>query len=169
MKSKRAIELLVVLFFVVLLGAMLLPVVEVSRRSTWVCPVCGARKRQVVWMLGHASDPVVEPSPLTEWLANHRIAHEHKWRDQSATFRNVFGRAFGSSSRAQAPPIWFVSAEGFRKFLESAPEAEVEEFVRVMAEGSEEEQRRAIRDSTGKRSQEGGRRVAPADTVKPRS
>jgi hypothetical protein len=87
----------------------------------------------------------VLPGPLTNWLALHRMPHNHAWRHQDSTERNILGQPIAAGSAADPPPVLFVSPASLAEFLRSSQEQDVKAFVQAMTAGADEEQERVIR------------------------
>ncbi len=133
-------DIVVSIAAVLLLAAFVATGFRFSAVRTWVCPVCGARKQQTRWVFGFKSAPIVEDSPLALTLLHRGRAYEHKWQSLHRTGRNLFGRPISAGSSGHPPPISFARPAQIEQFLQSASESEVEEFVRLMLSGSEDEQ-----------------------------
>ena len=130
-------------------------VVEVRCDKGWICGQCGSRKYQTQWAWGSRSAPLVEVSALGKWLLTKSSEHTHDWRNIQGTGRSVFGRSIGSR-HGLAPPILSMPAELLNRFVASASEPDLHEFVQVMCDGTAEEQETLIRRTCEKMLNSGG-------------
>ena len=154
MKLRRT-EIIVSIVIVLVASAMFATVVRFSAVWTTVCAICGAREQQTRWVFGFKSTPVRESSPLAQWLSRQGRAHEHRWEHLDVQGRNVFGRGISAGSSGHPPPICSVQPALIDQFLRTASESEIEEFVRLMLSGSEDEQKQFIRQKIRRPVQDG--------------
>ena len=155
MKSRKT-EIIVSVVIVMIVAVLLAIVAEFSSVSTSYCVRCGAREHQTRWVFGFESTPVREASPLGQWLSRQGRTHEHQWRQRDTQGRSVFGSEISAGSPSDPPPISLAQPGTIDRFLGSATESEVEQFVQVMLSGSEDDQAQFIRQRILRASPEDG-------------
>lgn len=116
--------------------------IEVRHDMTWVDSIAGSTKRQTTWRYGTTSEPVIERSPIAMRLERIGEGWVPRWQALGVRGRTVYGSrtSIGCST---APPIYGLWSLQ-RHFIGGSSDDEVREFVRIMQEGSEEEQRKAV-------------------------
>jgi hypothetical protein len=144
---RRWIRTLLVIAGLVILAAS--AVVPVRGKAYWIDPISGSTKRQTYMTFGFGmkpvwkSTPVIEPSPLADWLLQEERDATCNWSFVSAGLDTIWGVTVerGCSS---APPI-FLLQDGLQDlFIKSSSNEELRHFVDVMRHGTKEKQRAAV-------------------------
>jgi len=145
-KRRRRIAVLLVVAGVVGLG-LLGPLIPWRTRYGWTCSTCGARKRMtdhLLWgksypvvvngtrMAQDAPSPGVVTTPLTTWMRDHDMAHEHTWVYQHATTHGVFGCAHLHEC-GRAPPIYNFLPQSMAWFVRTSDEEEIRHLLDLLA------------------------------------
>ena len=143
--------------FAILVGLALLVLsfaVPVQREMGWIDAVTASRKHQTYVTFGFdmrplmKTTPVIEPSPLADWLARREGQVDYDWRLVEGTLKTLWGTSVGHG-HGPAPPIL-----QFRLFVEhfvkSASDEDLQRFVNVMRHGTQREQTAAIEAAVDK-------------------
>ncbi len=124
--SRRRIIVIVVL--VVGLAILLLSfVVPVQREMGWVDAVTRSTKDQTYVTFGFEFEmaplmkttPIVEPSPLADWLARQDGEVKYEWRHVNGTLKTIWGTPVGWG-HGSAPPILFFHPVLLEQFVKSS-------------------------------------------------
>ena len=130
----------------VLILALVSPAITISRVESQMDAVTGSVCLKTVWILGIASSPQVNPSPLEIRLRRSGIQWTPTWQLVHKTHRNIFG---GSTKYecASGPPIYELEPV-LDKFTAVSSDAELKEFVQTMQSSSISQQRAAVDAAT---------------------
>jgi hypothetical protein len=118
------------------------PSLSLRQVSTGLDPVTGSVTRQMTWPFGFPTAPQVDVSHLETRLKNSGIAWHRSWEFYHGTHYILFGRPIGYECGAE-PPIAELRSL-LKAFADAATDDELREFVRVMEQGTEPEQRAAV-------------------------
>jgi hypothetical protein len=126
----------------VLFGAFCLVSVPVRQVESRVDGVTGSMTWKTVWLCCMTSGPRKDVSPLEARLTRMGASWTPQWYTLHNTHRTLLGRATCYEC-GSAPPI-----HGLRpcleEFVKASSDEEIRQFVRVMASGTEAEQRAAV-------------------------
>lgn len=110
----------------------------------WVDAVTGSYKSRTDRLWGWRKSPEqVTPSPLALRLRRMGVATQPDWRNIKGTYRDLSGRQIGSG-HGWGPPIKSFRGELQQWWVDASTDAEILEFVRVMQNGTEDQQRAAV-------------------------
>jgi hypothetical protein len=143
-RARAWLRWVVYLAMVVAVGAVFVLLTCVTA-GTWelgIDAVTGTTTTRTTWPLGISSGTVVDVSPLELQLKARRVTWTPDWRFMSENGRTILG---STTYRAcsNAPTIDQIKPV-LKEFAEGATDAELREFVRVMEQGTEAEQRAAV-------------------------
>ncbi len=130
----------------ILLASFIIPV---QREMGWIDAVTASTKHQTYVTFGFdmtplmTTAPVIESSPLAEWLRHQEGDMTYDWRHVNGTLKTIWGTPVGFG-HGSAPPIYFFPKELLEQFVKSASDEELRRFVQVMRRGTKEEQRAAV-------------------------
>jgi len=111
--------------------------------SLWIDSVTGSMKGQTFWLI-FGTRPRVHQSALHQWVATHQGPYTPQWCFLSESYKTVFGRTVGRGC-ALAPEIYPLHMDKLNtRFVETASDSEIAEFVRIMRTGTAEEKRVAV-------------------------
>jgi hypothetical protein len=128
---------------------VLAPVVPWRVERGWTCATCGARRRLTEHMLwgergprrgsesrtiDHDDTAGVTPGPLTLWLAERGLLHEHRWVKTMDTTYSLLGQP-GLRSHAVAPPVYKLLPEAARHLVNTASEESILRFLEQLRRG----------------------------------
>lgn len=108
--------------------------------DNWVCPVSASTKRQVTWF-GYVSHDEWTTSALEGWLARREPSFEPQWQLISTTTYYLLGRGY---ARGRAPEIYQLRPI-LGCLVGKFSDERISGLVTVLRQGSQVEQRRAIR------------------------
>ena len=84
-----------------------------------------------------------QDTEFTDWYRAHRPLHVHQWGQSSCRWSgNIFGLA--SYSCGDDHPVWSLSPESERAFVEQADAASLDAFFRGIASNDPGEQQKAV-------------------------
>jgi hypothetical protein len=92
---------------------------------------------------GYSFMPIehVEVSKLERWIITENGSHSHQWKCTEHTDTSLRGRTF---TCYKVPPIYFAPIRTLDGFVDSADPVKIREFVQIMCNGTEKQQREAI-------------------------
>jgi hypothetical protein len=132
---------------VVLAGVLLVPFAPVRTTTVEVDAVSGQVRKSNLWTGGHRSTSV-ESTELADRLRALGVAWTPDWRTINVNDYNILGNAT-SRGCSISPPIYQLRPV-LAAFASASSAEELREFVKVMQNGSESEQRNAV-DQAGDR------------------
>jgi hypothetical protein len=149
----RSITVAVILAIglVVLLLSFATPVHE---EMGWTDAVTGSTKRQTYVTSGFdmpplmKTTPIIEPSPLAEWLARQEGPVTYDWRLVGGTLKTIWGKPVGHECGA-AQPIFLLRCF-LDQLVKSSSDKELRRFVGVMRHGTRQEQEAAVKAAVDK-------------------
>ncbi|MCC7146776.1 MAG: hypothetical protein IT443_10045 [Phycisphaeraceae bacterium] len=141
-----------VIWRVVAIGALFIVgvmiVSDVRGTHYWMCETCGTIKRQNTCQLGAIKIPVgpqlIQESPLAGWIVQHQGSHIHRWKWYHLRHQDILGNTAGWSCGREPAIMRLAGNDTQRTYLKAATEEEVGELVRILTEGNEEEQEKAV-------------------------
>jgi hypothetical protein len=124
--------------------------VPVKREMRWIDSVTASKKRQTYVTFGFdmtplmKTTPVIEPSPLADWLAPREGEVQYDWRHVNGTLKTVWGTSAGFGHGA-APPIYSLQGDLLESFVKSSSGEDLRRFVDVMRHGTPQDQKAAVK------------------------
>lgn len=129
--------------------------VPVQREMGWIDAVTASEKHQTYLTFSFdmtpliETTPVIEPSPLADWLARREGGVTYDWRHVNGTLKTIWGKAVGFGHRS-APPIYLLRGDLLEYFVKSSSDKDLERFVDVMRHGTKQEQEAAVKAAVDK-------------------
>ena len=129
--------------------------VPVTREMGWIDAVTASTKHQTYVTFGFdmtpliETTPVIEPSPLADWLARQEGEVTYDWRHINGTMKTIWGKSVGCGHGA-APPIYFFPRDLLERFVKSSSDNDLRHFVDVMRHGTKQEQKAAVEAAVNK-------------------
>jgi hypothetical protein len=136
--------------FVILLFSIGVPV---QREMEWIDAVTGSWKHQTYVTFSFdmtplfKTTPVIEPSPLADWLARQAGGVTYDWRCMNGTLKTIWGTPVGFG-HGRAPPIHQLRGELLRHFVQVSSDEDLRRFVDVMRHGTEQQQEATVKAAT---------------------
>lgn len=124
-----------------LLGIVSLTV-PVRQVETRMDAVSGSMSSKTVWLFGVTSSPRVEISPLEIRLKKSGIEWTPSWQFLHNTHTNIFGSA--TCRECGSTPLIYELRSVQPEFATAATDSQLNEFVRVMKSGTDDEQKAAV-------------------------
>jgi hypothetical protein len=113
------------------------------RHNVWIDPVTGSIKRETQWF-GQTTHTVIEPSAIERWISEHNDPHSNHWKFLHATYSSMWGNPVGCGCGI-APAIYSLSNSNLcDEFVHNSTDQEINNFVRVMQAGTEDEKQKAV-------------------------
>jgi hypothetical protein len=109
----------------------------------WIDPITGSMRGRTDWLF-FSTPPRLEPSAIERWIIKHEGRYDPDWHMLTRAEKNVLGRTVARGCAA-APAIYPLHAGDLNdRYVSTATDSDIGEFVRVMKEGTGSERERAV-------------------------
>lgn len=142
MKKQRA-YIAIILPLVVVLLPLVGTLVVIRADYGWTCSYTGSGKGHTEWFGIVKTSEWYRRSPIEEWLAKNNRRIDHNWIKTRGTGYSLSGVRI--RSHARAPGIYYFLPELQERFVRSSSTKEIEDLLKVLKEGSPDENRDVIR------------------------
>lgn len=142
MNKKKTISVTITVAILILALLLLGPVVTIRKDNEWTCAYTGSRKGNTTWIGCITTVEWYTRSPIEQWLNKNNRPIEHDWVRTVGTEYGLFGgRGF---SHPRAPAIYHFLPQLQQQFVRTASTEEIEDFLRLLREGSLGDARKAV-------------------------
>jgi hypothetical protein len=142
-RAYRRLEAAILVAVIGTIALLAITAFTACRDAVWIDPTTGSIKKETQWF-GQTTSTIVEQSAIEKWTNEHNAPHSNHWKFLHATLKAALGNTIGCQC-ANAPPIYFLELGSLdERFVSDATDDEINEFVRVMRAGTDDETQKAV-------------------------